>query len=288
MFPRSALVAPLLWLAACSAAEKSPPPSDGNAIAGASSSTPPVVTIIARDFSYEAPDTIAGGMVTLKLVNEGPDLHHVQLLRLTDGKSYADLMSAMQSMTPGSAPPSWIQDVAGPNSPVPGGEVSLTQELAPGNYAIVCFIDTPDKVPHVAKGMTRSLTVVPPTEPSAAAPVADITVDMSDYAWSVSPELTAGKHVIKLTNSSPQSHEMFIAQLAPGKSAADMMQWADTYQGPPPGTPMGGISGMAPGAEVYLQVDLPAGQYLLLCFLPDAKDGKPHIAHGMIRTITVS
>ena len=33
--------------------------------------TPPVVTIVAKDFSYEAPDTVAGGMVTLRSGESG-------------------------------------------------------------------------------------------------------------------------------------------------------------------------------------------------------------------------
>jgi hypothetical protein len=34
-------------------------------------------------------------------------------------------------------------------------------------------------------------------------------------------------------------------------------------------------------------VDLEPGQYGLICFIPDAKDGKPHSAHGMTETLTV-
>jgi hypothetical protein len=34
-------------------------------------------------------------------------------------------------------------------------------------------------------------------------------------------------------------------------------------------------------------VDLPAGEYGIICFDPDAKDGKPHLAHGMIKQLSV-
>jgi hypothetical protein len=30
------------------------------------------------------------------------------------------------------------------------------------------------------------------------------------------------------------------------------------------------------------------GEYGMLCFIPDAKDGKPHIAHGMMKQFTVN
>jgi hypothetical protein len=90
-----------------------------------------------------------------------------------------------------------------------------------------------------------------------------------------------------MTNDAEQSHEMFMLQLAPGKTAQDFAVWAEKMQGPPPGKPVGGISGMSKGDVVYLPVDLAPGEYGLYCFLPDHKDGKPHIAHGMMQQITV-
>jgi len=55
------------------------------AAAAAVPATPVVYTVTAKDFSFDAPDTITGGMVTIKLVNQGPDLHHIQLIKLSDG-----------------------------------------------------------------------------------------------------------------------------------------------------------------------------------------------------------
>jgi hypothetical protein len=34
-------------------------------------------------------------------------------------------------------------------------------------------------------------------------------------------------------------------------------------------------------------VDLASGNYGLICFVPDAKDGKPHLAHGMMQDFKV-
>ncbi len=284
-----AATATVALVAACAGGDAGKAATDSAASQATAAVTPPVITIVARDFAYDAPDTVTAGMVTLKLVNQGPDLHHVQLLKLDDGKTVADLTEGLKHMTPGSPPPPWVHDVAGPNTPVPGGEVSLTEELAAGNYAIICFIPGADHIPHAMKGMVRALTVVPAAAnaPLAAAPVADITVNMTDYAWAVSPAITPGKHIIKLTNSATQSHEMVLAELAPGKTAAELAAWIENQKGPPPGKPMGGISGMPNGGVAYLPIDLPAGEYALLCFLPDAKDGKPHVAHGMLTQFTV-
>ena len=256
-------------------------------VAAAVAAAPQIITITARDCAYDAPDTVSAGMVTIKLVNQGPDFHHVQLMHLTDGKTVADFEAGLKVMKPGSPPPPWAHEVAGPNTPVPGGEQSIMQQLEPGNYVMVCFIPGADGVPHVMKGMIRPLTVIPATTAAALAPTADVSVMMTDYAWKITPEITAGKHIIKIENAAEQSHEMVIAMLAPGKTPADLARWLEKQVGPPPGKPIGGISGMGKGAVVYLPVDLESGEYGILCFLPDAKDGKPHVAHGMLRQISV-
>lgn len=269
----------VLALAACSGRESAPADS---AVAPAASA-PNVVTFTATDFAFDAPDTIPAGLTTIRLVNRGPDLHHAQLIRFTEGKTLADFMQALQA---GGPPPAWAEAVGGPNPPAPGEESNSTQNLEPGDYAVVCFVDTPDKVPHVAKGMTKAFTVVPSTS-TATEPAADVTMRLSDYAFTMSDSLQAGMQTIRVENGAQQDHEVFLVQFAPGKTMADLIKWAETYQGPPPGKPMGGIAAIKSGAHAYFTVTLTPGDYGLLCFVPDAKDGKPHIAHGMARMVKI-
>lgn len=286
---------PLLSLFALIACAKpdNAPAKDSQTAAAAASATPaaaaiPVITIVARDYAYEAPDTVAAGMVSLKLVNKGPELHHIQLFRLTGGKTFADLTAGLKAMKPDSPLPPWVEVIPGPNTPVPGGESLITEDLTPGSYALLCVIPSADHIPHVMKGMIKELTVVPATGATAAAPAADIRVSMTDYAWDVSPAITAGKHTIRLENLATQDHEMFIVRLEKGKTPADVAQWAENPKGPPPGMPLGGTSGMRKGSVAYVPVDLAPGEYALLCFIPDTKDGKPHYVHGMMKQFTVS
>ena len=281
-------------LCACAGDKASNASTDSAAAAAASASaapstaTPTVINVTARDFAFDAPDTVTAGMVTLHLVNNGPELHHLQLIRLSDGKTAADLEQGLKTMKPDAPMPPWVHMVAGPNAPAPGENASITEQLDAGNYALICMIPSPDHVPHVMKGMIRALTVVPQTTASTApAPTADIEVRMSDYAWAVTPDINAGKHVLKLTNDAEQPHEMFLAQLAPGKTPMDLAQWALNPVGPPPGKPLGGISAMSKGESAYMTVDLAPGDYGLLCFLPDSKDGKPHLMHGMVKQFAV-
>jgi hypothetical protein len=212
----------------------------------------------------------------------------VQIFRLTGGKTDADLLAGMKCMAPNSPLPPWIEIAAGPNAPVPGGEQAITEALSAGNYAIICLIPSADHIPYFTKGKMRSLTVVPATAAVAAAPTADIEVTMSDYAWQVTPAIAAGKHVFRAENAAAQQHEMFIVRLEKGETPLGLAGWAGSPKAPSPGMPMGGMTGMTKGSVAYLPVDLTAGEYALICFIPDAKDGKPHYVQGIMKAFTVN
>ena len=58
-------------------------------------------------------------------------------------------------------------------------------------------------------------------------------------------------------------------------------------KGPPPAEPVGGVVVLDQGMRGTFTADLTAGDYGLICFVPDAKDGKLHLAHGMMKNIKV-
>ncbi len=246
-----------------------------------------VVTVTARDFAFDVPETIPAGLTTFRLVNKGPDLHHVVLIKLADGKTMGDLFAAMKGDGPF---PSWATSVGGPNTPVPGGESNATFELAAGNYAMICVIPAPDGQPHVMKGMAKAIKVVAPAArpaTSAKAPTFYVTMTLSDYAFDFDHPMRAGKQRLRVLNTGNQGHEFVLVKLAPGKTPMDVVQWIEKHDGPPPGAPMGGITDLVRGTATYVDLDLEPGEYGLLCFLPDAKDGKPHFVHGMHKQFTV-
>lgn len=276
-----------LAITACSK-DKSPQYASADS-AAAPTVAPPVVNITATEYAFTAPDTIQGGLTTLHLVDEGKELHHVQLIKLDSGKTMADFEKAMKGMKPNSPLPSWAHEAGGVNAPRPGGgEASATLTLDPGTYAMVCLIPDANGVPHVMKGMVRPLTVVPATGPAPTEPKADVTMKLADYSFTLSTPLTAGTHTIRVENDGAQPHEVEIVRLAPGKSAADMAVWVDRQYGPPPGEPLGGVPAIPVGAHADITENFTPGNYALLCFVPDVKDGKPHAAHGMVKQISVS
>ena len=256
-------------------------------LASVASAQGKTVRITASDWTFSAPDTIAAGFITFELVNHGSELHHVQIIRLEQGKTMADLEAAM--MSPGS-PPNWITFFGGPNAGVPhGAPVTASVSLTPGQYLLLCVIPGPDGQPHVAKGMVRPLTVTRGTTVTQAGlPKADNVLTLYDYNFDLDKPLTAGTRTIQIKNKAKQFHEVFIAKLPGNTPVTAMMEWlSGGMQGPPPVVPVGGIVGMTAGIENYLTVDLEPGEYGLYCFLP-APDGKEHVQHGMFKKITVT
>ncbi|MBC7670832.1 MAG: hypothetical protein H7247_00300, partial [Polaromonas sp.] len=245
-----------------------------------------VVVIKASDYTFDAPASIPAGYNTFRLSNGGKELHHVQIVQLLQGKTFADFTESMKKQGP---PPVWAKVVGGPNASAPSGPVSeATVKLDAGNYALLCVIPSPDGTPHVMKGMVRPLTVIAASGEKAAEPKADVTVHLNDYGFVMPHTLTKGTHTFKIVNDAMQPHEMLVVALAPGKTVNDMASWvAGGMKGPPPAMPVGGVTGMAKGTSNVIPVEMKAGEYGLLCFMPDAKDGKPHVDHGMMAQLRV-
>lgn len=244
---------------------------------------PRVVQVTGEDFKFDAPDVIPAGLTEFRFLNKGPALHHMAILRLSGGKTVDDLRAVLANPGPF---PSWVKEVGGPNAAAPGVEANATLRLEPGNYALICFVDIGGP-PHFAKGMVRALRVVPAKGTPADRPKADLTVQLVDYNFKLTSPIRAGTRTIRVQNVGKQHHEVVLAQLAPNATAADLMKWLEKMEGPPPGKPLGGIAGIDPGVSQYFRADFTPGNYALICFLPDTKDGKPHFVHGMIQQIRV-
>lgn len=105
--------------------------------------------------------------------------------------------------------------------------------------------------------MATSITVTPSDSP-APAPPATAQLVLRDYAFSFRKPLTAGTHIVQVTNEGPQVHDVELVRLDPGASI-----------------------------EQFLQA-LEPGSYAFACLAPDRADGAPHFAHGMVYSFDVS
>ena len=60
-----------------------------------------------------------------------------------------------------------------------------------GTYAVLCFVSSGDRIPHLAKGIIRQLTVV-----------------LDDYTLALTPALPAGRRTVRVENPVRRSEEL--------------------------------------------------------------------------------
>lgn len=275
---------------------------------GACATTPaiPVVSLTASDFAFAAPASVAGGLVRLSMTNSGKDNHHGQLLHLKPGVTQQQFQSTLQgalqaAQKEGEAALFRIFEVAtlegGVGAIAPGKQAQVIQNLAAGEYALVCFIPGADGIPHIAKGMVKALTVTAPPEKRPASPKADRAVELADFSFSGLPaSVKAGKATWSVTNKGKEPHEMNI--LRPKGISVNQLKQALTSPppapgsapaGPPPFEIVGGANAIMPGGSLWATIDLPKGDYALVCFIPSpANQFAPHLALGMFQPLSIS
>lgn len=249
---------------------------------------PRVVSVHAYDYGYRSPPSVPAGTLTFRLTNDGKEIHHLWIVRLNEGKTPADFMKAMNTWGSALKMPDWATDVGGPNNVGPGETADGTMTLDPGTYMLVCWVPSPDGRPHVMKGMIKPLEITAKGATAAAEPTPDVTMTLDDYSFALSNPIKAGRRTIRFENVANQPHEAVIARLLPDKTLMQAVVWMNSGQvGPSPVVMLGGASGIAKGRHMFITANFTPGTYVLLCFIPDAKDGKPHSAHGMAKEITV-
>jgi hypothetical protein len=124
-----------------------------------------------------------------------------------------------------------------------------------------------------------------------AARIPEIQVEATDFAFTAPESVEEGWTRIRFTNSSQtEVHHLQLVRLNDGVS---MQQFQEALQqGEAAALPLvqffGGAGPINPSSNNEAIVNLPAGQYLFLCFVPSPGDGVPHLAKGMISPLTVT
>ena len=244
------------------------------------------VVFVAHDYGFRGPDRIPAGLTTVRVVNEGQDLHHIQFLKLLQGKSAADFRAAIAADP--SRLPEWVHYAGGPNAHLPGSRATATVNLTEGDYVVMCWIPDKHGIPHVALGMQKALFVRGGKPTKVSAPKASLTIEQIDYQFKLSKRIEAGLHTIEVVNHGTQPHELVMVKLADGATVKDAIaSFEPGAAGPPQGQLVGGITGVEKGGRLYFTGEFEPGSYGIICFVPDAVSGRPHFLHGMTTEFTV-
>lgn len=252
------------------------------------------------------------------MTQAGPSDHHAMFMRLNDGVKADDFMTALQSGDFGALLGA-ATSLGGPNAGAVGTTTNVIVDLTPGQYLVACLIpDEATGMPHAAMGMLTPMEV---TEAASASepPESDVAIDLVEFAFpGLSSEIAAGKHTWAITDTGAQLHELVVYKMAegvpysvaasiflappeaspeaspegmeemPAEMASPVAESSPAAGGPPPFVGIGGIAPMNPGITNYLEIDLTAGDYFAICFIPDFETGAPHFALGMIMPFTVA
>lgn len=249
------------------------------------STTMPNVTLTAKDFAFEMPERLPGGLVSITFDNQGKEPHQANLARLHDGVTREQLQQAMQG--PPEQALSLVSFVGGPNIVDPGMHQTVVVDLPAGQYVAICFIASPDGHSHVEKGMTTFFTVDAPASEQPAAPTTSELVTLKDFAIEVPETLSPGATTWKVWNNGSQPHEVGLMRLAEGKTMSDLEAFMQDPSGDQPFAYVGGMAALDPGKSAWVTLTLEPGEYVGLCFVPDPSTGKAHMELGMMQSFTV-
>jgi uncharacterized cupredoxin-like copper-binding protein len=126
------------------------------------------------------------------------------------------------------------------------------------------------------------------TEVPENEPVSEISIDAADYSYEAVEAVSNGWVRVNLTNSGTEVHHVQFLRMNDGVTFEQFQEALQQGEGPALALVkhMGGIGAIAPTGSAQAVLDLPAGNYVILCFVASA-DHAPHFAKGMIKTLEV-
>jgi len=98
-----------------------------------------------------------------------------------------------------------------------------------------------------------------------------------------------GRFLFKNRGNTGVPHFVILQQVVEGTTTDQVLEYLQSgVETPPPWGLQAGMEtgSLSPGRSMTVNYDLPAGQYVIMCFFPDPKmGGMPHALMGMLRMI---
>jgi plastocyanin len=111
------------------------------------------------DFAFAIPAALPSGEQVWEIVNHGPQLHELQLVKIKEGKTVQDVMTYFQSPVQGPDTP--FETMGGAQGLSTGHSNFVSFELTPGEYVALCLIPDPESAQaHIALGMVSHFRLV--------------------------------------------------------------------------------------------------------------------------------
>lgn len=125
---------------------------------------PAAVEVEMTQHAFSMPESVSAGSQTWYVINADPVLHHLMIFSYPEPWTTDDVLALLMAGEGMASPPAGFDpSLMGMSGGVgilsEGRAVWQDLDLAPGNYAAVCFIADPgSEVPHVMQGMLSVFT----------------------------------------------------------------------------------------------------------------------------------
>jgi len=250
------------------------------------------ITEEGKKSSYQVPKSATGGLMEVRLTNQGKAPHGVEFIQYIGNHTEKDALKMLGGN--GNKIPSWIKFQGGIGS-VPSGQTETADVNVPaGNYVLAdaAAFSGPSSGPpataplKLTAGSSGDLPSTPATV-TAANPAKD------KYKWEISG-LKTGKNRITF-NSKGKKKAVHLIFAVPVKGKAPPLSQIKkdlASHGPPPSYVNAGEAQSTAildgGASQTTTLDLKKpGQYIFFCPLTDRDGGKPHFEEGLLAVQTI-
>jgi len=258
-----------------------------SATAPAHAATPPIQVSISKNRVVTMPDLIQQGVNKFRITTSARGGSGFQLAMPADGYTEDEANRDFElGLDQGKIKPLKRFEA---NVTLYGGvgvterKATLVVDLDPGTY---WALDT-----HTRKAAKFFTFTVGDLDTGNAVPASPTIKAKGSTTWAKRPASIPNKGSLTFKNRTDQNHFIVLVKLKKGKDLQDFEEWF-LVEGPPQGPPpvnfdLGLDSGVTgPGLSMTFDYNLPKGNYVLLCFWPDADmGGMPHAFMGMYRGI---
>lgn len=269
------------------------------------------LAISGTDAGLEMETEVAAGRYRVVFDNRGSVFAYVEIYRIPDGMTLAELEAAFEAAGQSEEPPALFYEITINGGPFAAagetGEAILDLDAGTWAFNYYAFDEETEEDINIATEVT-----VTGEAPDPADVPADVTVEMFEMDFTLTGEIQPGPHIWEVTTTGDQPHFLLLSRYPEPFTEADVVALLEAEFGPPatPGaTPEAGASPVASpeagldfaliedvfdtgvlsaGQTNWYEVDLEPGYYVALCFITDPDTGAPHAALGMIETFEVT
>jgi hypothetical protein len=224
--------------------------------------------------------TTEAGTVELQVTNNGKSPHSVQLVRVDGNHEAMEVLQVGEAWASGKKPlPEWGHLVGGIGSVEAGQTGTATVQLEPGKYVA---LDTN------AQGVPPFAEFEATGDAGGELPSTDATIEAKDYSFE-STGLTAGTNTVTFDNTGQQPHVAEALGIKGDATIDDVKKFIETEKGEPPidESKTFGTAIIDGGQSLVQEMELEAGRYVVICYVPDREGGPPHLARGMVSELEV-